>query len=128
MTHEEFDQIYDESGCDGNRDKLIAYLFDQRKQLQAWKDSMMALEREWDQQRIAKLLGGQLGKSCRKIINERVPALVALTDEMEELLVDIGNTIRERTDGHTVVYSDRLRPFLGRIDAVLRKAGWEVTP
>jgi hypothetical protein len=33
MTHEEFDQIYDETGCDGDRDKMIEYLFEQRKRL-----------------------------------------------------------------------------------------------
>lgn len=60
------------------RDKeIIAYLYASRRRLQGWKDSMMALEREWDQQHIAKLLGAKLGQSCRKVVNERVPVLVA---------------------------------------------------
>jgi hypothetical protein len=35
MTHEEFDEIYEESKCNGSRDAIIAYLFDQRKTLRA---------------------------------------------------------------------------------------------
>lgn len=35
MTHDEFDQVYKESKCNGDRDKIIAFLFDQRKELRA---------------------------------------------------------------------------------------------
>lgn len=33
MTDQEFDQIYEESRCNGSRDAIIAYLFDDRKRL-----------------------------------------------------------------------------------------------
>jgi len=46
-------------------------------ELRAWKESALAVEREWDAQAIAKLLGGRLGRSCRAIIAEQVPKLVA---------------------------------------------------
>jgi len=103
MTHEEFDQIYDESGCNGDRDKIIAYLYDQRKRLQEWKDSAMALEREWDQQHIAKLLGGRLGQSCRKIINERVPVLIAERNILIDALREIANEDYRGNRPHSAV-------------------------
>ena len=37
---------------------------------------MLAVEREWDPQAIAYLLGGKLGESCRSIIMREVPNLI----------------------------------------------------
>lgn len=45
--------------------------------LKAWKETATSLNAEMDEQAIAKMLGGQLGKSCRKIIAERVPELIS---------------------------------------------------
>lgn len=44
--------------------------------LRAWKESALAVEREWDCQKIAKLLGARLGYSCRKKIMRKAPQLV----------------------------------------------------
>ena len=46
-------------------------------ELQAWKDSAMEVEREWDAQAIAKSLGAIPGQSCRRVIAKRVPELLA---------------------------------------------------
>lgn len=58
----------------------------ERAELAAWKESALSLEREWDQQRIAKLLGGKLGRSCRKVINERVPVLTKRLERAVEII------------------------------------------
>lgn len=75
------DQSCGELSCDECNARTAA-LIAERDQLQAWKDSALALEREWDQQALAKMLGGTLGHSCRKIINEKVPLLIAERDQL----------------------------------------------
>lgn len=45
-------------------------------ELKAWKESALILNAELDEQALAKMLGGKLGRSCRKIIAEEVPKLV----------------------------------------------------
>lgn len=45
-------------------------------ELKAWKESALILNAEMDEQALAKMLGGKLGHSCRKIIAEEVPKLV----------------------------------------------------
>ncbi len=69
---------------------LIARMFELRAELlkrlgelgelRAWKESALAVEREWDAQAIAKMLGARLGQSCRRVVGERVPELVAELD------------------------------------------------
>lgn len=54
-----------------------AAVVEQLAQLRAWKESALALEREWDAQAIGKMLGLPLGVSIRKGIHEKVPQLVA---------------------------------------------------
>lgn len=44
--------------------------------LKAWKETALTLNAEMDEQALAKMLGGKLGRSCRKIIAEEVPKLV----------------------------------------------------
>ncbi len=45
-------------------------------ELRAWKESALAVEREWDAQVTAKILGARLGESCRRAIAREVPKLV----------------------------------------------------
>ena len=45
-------------------------------ELKAWKESALSLNAEMDEQALAKMLGGKLGHSCRKIISEKVPKLI----------------------------------------------------
>ena len=45
-------------------------------ELKAWKESALSLNAEMDEQALAKMLGGKLGRSCRKIIAEEVPKLI----------------------------------------------------
>jgi len=53
------------------------------ERLREWKKGAMAVEQEWDAQEISKMLGGQLGQSCRKIVAEKVPQLIARVKELE---------------------------------------------
>jgi hypothetical protein len=102
MTTKEFDDLCVEAGG-SDRNILITYLFERRKSLQDWKDSMMAVEREWDQQRIAKLLGAKLGQSCRKVVNERVPVLVAERAILIDALREIANEDYRGNRTHSAV-------------------------
>jgi len=47
-------------------------------ELRAWKESALAVEREWDPHALTRLLGAQMGDSVRKVIAERVPRLAGL--------------------------------------------------
>ena len=61
-------------------------------ELKAWKESALSLNAEMDEQYLAKMLGGELGKSCRKIIAEKVPMLVEENAALKEALRDIATT------------------------------------
>lgn len=52
--------------------------------LKAWKESALSLNAEMDEQYLAKMLGGELGRSCRKIIAEKVPMLVEENASLRE--------------------------------------------
>lgn len=52
-------------------------------ELQHWKAEQLAVEKEWDPNTLATLLGGQPGQSQRKVISEQVPKLLARIAELE---------------------------------------------
>ena len=56
----------------------------ERDECRDWKAQQMAVESQWDCQAIAKMLGAQLGESCRVVIAREVPKLIAERDTMKE--------------------------------------------
>ncbi len=64
------------------RDALKA----ENAELKAWKESAQAVEREWDAQAIAEMLGATLGSSVRKAIAKRVPEILAENAELKKKL------------------------------------------
>jgi hypothetical protein len=52
--------------------------------LEEWKESAMAVEREWNPNSLSKMLGGQLGESQRKVIQREVPKLLTRIKRLEE--------------------------------------------
>jgi hypothetical protein len=62
----------------------IQNLRDRIKRLEDWKDSAMAVEREWDANAISTMLGGQLGESQRVVIMREVPRLLERIKRLEE--------------------------------------------
>lgn len=54
------------------RDALKARI----EQLEDWKQSALAVEREWDANALATMLGGQPGESQREVIQREVPKLL----------------------------------------------------
>jgi hypothetical protein len=74
----------------GNRmDRLrseLAEVTKERDRLAEWKRSMMQVESEWDEQKLAKLLGGKIGQSTRKTINEEVPKVLAERENLRDIL------------------------------------------
>jgi hypothetical protein len=52
-------------------------------ELENWKRQAVLVEKEWDPQALAKMLGGQLGQSCRKIIQKEVPCLIGRVEDLE---------------------------------------------
>ena len=54
------------------------------QQLEDWKESALAVEREWNANAIATMLGGQPGESQRKVIQREVPKLLARIKRLEE--------------------------------------------
>lgn len=65
------------------------------RELEAWKESAMAVEREWDPNQLAAMLGGQLGEPQRAVIQWKVPALVQRVKRLEE----IGDKMAAHIDG-----------------------------
>jgi hypothetical protein len=55
------------------------------KRLEEWKDSAMAVEREWDANAISTMLGGQLGESQRVVIMREVPRILERIKRLEEV-------------------------------------------
>ena len=54
------------------------------KQLEDWKQSALAVEREWDANTVATMLGAKLGESQRKVIQREVPLLFERIKRLEE--------------------------------------------
>jgi hypothetical protein len=61
-----------------------AALVESVKQLQAWKDSWLKIESEWDAHSVAVMLGGKVGESTRVVIAREVPMLVERVKRLEE--------------------------------------------
>lgn len=56
------------------------------KRLEEWKESAMAVEREWNPNSLSKMLGGQLGESQRVVIMREVPKLKERINQLKEAL------------------------------------------
>ena len=54
------------------------------KRLEDWKQSALSVEREWDANSIATMLGGKLGESHRKVIQREVPKLLVRIKWLQE--------------------------------------------
>jgi Lon protease-like protein len=55
------------------------------KRLEEWKDSAMAVEREWDANALSTMLGGKPGESQRVVIMREVPRLLERIKRLEEV-------------------------------------------
>ena len=58
------------------------------RELEAWKESAIAVERQWDPNQLAAILGGQLGEPQRAVIQREVPRLVERVKQLEAVLTD----------------------------------------
>lgn len=56
----------------------------QIKRLEEWKQSALEVEREWNANAIATMLGGNPGESQRGVIQREVPKLLARVGELQE--------------------------------------------
>ena len=54
------------------------------KMLEDWKESALAVEREWDANAVATMIGGKLGESHRKVIQREVPKLLTRIKRLED--------------------------------------------
>lgn len=66
----------------------------ERDRLRDWKESAMAVEREWNANAIATALGGQPGESQRAVIAREVPKLLARVKRLEEEVGRLRNYLR----------------------------------
>lgn len=73
MSPEEYESLYGRA-----RQLEIALI-----ELRAWKESSLAVEREWDAQAIAESLGATLGQSCRQVVATEVPRLLQRVKDLE---------------------------------------------
>ncbi len=56
------------------------------KRLEDWKQSALAVEREWDANTVATMLGAKLGESQRKVVQREVPLLFERIKRLEDVL------------------------------------------
>jgi chromosome segregation ATPase len=54
------------------------------KRLDEWKESALEVEREWDANAVATMLGAKLGESQRKVIQREVPLLLERIKRLDE--------------------------------------------
>ena len=71
-------------------------LADEVRRLRKWKEEALAVESEWNAQAIARMLGAQLGDSCRVVIAKRVPEILAERDRYREALTEISKPWRHK--------------------------------
>ena len=62
----------------------IRELQDRIKRLEEWKEWALAVEREWNANALATMLGGKPGESQRKVIAREVPRLLDRIKRLEE--------------------------------------------
>ena len=94
----------------------IRELQDQIERLEDWKESALAVEREWNANAIATMLGGKLGESQREVIQRGVPKLL----ERIKLLEEAGNKMAGRLyDGWPDLDGDEV---IADMDALIE--GW----
>lgn len=65
------------------------------RELEAWKESAMAVERDWDPNQLAAMLVGQLGEPQRAVIQREVPRLVERVKRLEEAADEMANAYEE---------------------------------
>ena len=63
---------------------VVRDMNDRIKRLEDWKQSQLEVEREWNANAIATMLGGKLGESQRKVIQREVPLLLDRIKRLEE--------------------------------------------
>lgn len=56
---------------------IVGWYERQIEELKRWKAEAQTVEAEWNPQELAKLLGANLGQSCRQVIQKRVPEILA---------------------------------------------------
>jgi hypothetical protein len=74
-------------------EKELKQAQDRIKRLDEWKQSALEVEREWDANAVATLLGAKLGESQRKVIQREVPLLLDRIKRLEETLEGITNKL-----------------------------------
>lgn len=74
--------------------------------LAQWKREQIAVESEWNPQELAKMLGATLGQSCRKVIQERAPILVAQVAALREALPKVQALVGWATDSEVQTIVD----------------------
>jgi len=77
----------------------IRELQDQIERLEDWKESALAVEREWNANAIATMLGGKLGESQREVIQRGVPKLL----ERIKLLEEAGDALANNHNPFTFI-------------------------
>ena len=76
--------MYDLAGEMKRMERELNSANDRIKRLEDWKQSALAVEREWNANAIATMLGGKLGESQREVIQREVPKLLARIKRLEE--------------------------------------------
>jgi len=64
-------------------------------ELEQWKSSALAVEREWNPNELATMLGGKLGESQRVVIMREVPKLLERIKQLEAALESTNSEIEE---------------------------------
>lgn len=64
----------------------IRAMREQIKRLEDWKELALSVEREWNANAIATMLGGKPGESQRRVIQREVPNLLARIKRLEEAI------------------------------------------
>lgn len=105
----------------------VARITRERDLLQQWKDSAMAVEREWDPVALAQMLGGRLGESQRVVIMRQVPKLL---DRIRQLKLELEVHSFALSPAMVQARNDQLNAEVNRLLARIKRleeAGNEIT-
>lgn len=85
-------------------------------ELREWKRQQMIVSSELEDHKIAKMLGANLGESCNKVINQRVPEVLKKLELTENALGEILEVCRNfQTDQECVKAVDLIHGIANKL-------------
>ena len=104
--------------------KFIQELIDERDELKKWKEDMLLVESEWNNQKVGELLGIGLGQSIRKNIEPKIRELIQRNVFLENALKECINNMILTVKTEAIIHPDTQHVEMERL---IKKYNYERT-